>query len=378
MNNNIKRETDIYELLLEDTLYEIILDGEYYENYIIYTDYRNIKYRIFIHENLLGHNIKFYVDTTSTTNKLIVLSFAEDIPLCVLLEDNDHNENNMHNYIQTTEAKATTIAGDEDDTNDYDSFEYETITLIYDSSNNVYRDNLRTYKIYNKDSNRIKQIIRHFKVIKLNFGEPLPQNAKYCLYYKDTNKLYNWFTNNDDAINELNKYIAKYGDNLRYVIENTYIKELSQDPNLYVNNLYNDDGFSANNHYNNQILSFTKYYTVNEFKDKLYNDKIIATYSYANQITEDFVDGNSELNNIDYDLQNSNYFYIRFAPHPNIKDIQAKRVFQIRHIYTNYDDEEYLNILVQRSQMPIYNDNLFYSENKCNIVDNRLNLNMIN
>ena len=35
MNYNITKETEIYQLLLDDSLYDVILDGEHYTNYII-------------------------------------------------------------------------------------------------------------------------------------------------------------------------------------------------------------------------------------------------------------------------------------------------------------------------------------------------------
>ena len=152
MNNNIAKETEIYQLLLDDSLYDVILDGEHYTNYIIYTDYRGIKYRIFIHDNLLRHNIKFYVDTTSVKDKLIALSFAEDVPLYILYEDNDHNENNLGNYVVKTTSKIPDVVGDEDDSNDYEAFEYENILLKYNSLSNVYYEYIdgqyKTYKIY--------------------------------------------------------------------------------------------------------------------------------------------------------------------------------------------------------------------------------------
>lgn len=381
MNYNITKETEIYQLLLDDSLYDVILDGEHYTNYIIYTDYRGIKYRIFIHDNLLHHNIKFYVDTTSIKDKLIALSFAEDVPLYILYEDNDHDENNLGNYVVKTTSKIPDVVGDEDDSNDYEAFEYENILLKYNSLSNIYYEYIdgqyKTYKIYTKESTKINEIIRHFKVIKVRFYDYTDVINKYCLYFTGTNKLYNWYTSYNKAINAYNEYITKYGNNLYIVNEGLYIKDISQDPTQYGDKLYCIDGFSSNNMYKNATLQFNRYYTVNELKNKLYNENSIATYSYINKITEDNVETNDILNNIDYDLNNSDYFYIRFAPSPDMKYTQAKRVFQIRHIFTDYNDEEHLNILVQKSEMPIYNDNLIYSQNKCNIVDDRLNLNMI-
>ena len=374
MNNNITKETDIYQIIIEDNLNEIIIENEKYSNYIIYEDINNVKYRVFIHDNLIYNNIKFYIDSYTIDNKLIILSYSEDAPLYILYEDNDTDENN---YITETD-KIPDVVGDENDYNDYEAIEYESILLKYNSLRNEYVDiENKSYKIYNKENSTINSIVRHFKVIKSRFYDYSNVITKYCLYFKDNNKLYNWYKDYNSAMNEYDSYISKHGNILYLINEHIYINEISHDPNNYYTNLYYMNGIDVHNSYKDETVDFHIYHTVNELKTELENKMTLSTYNYINGINENNVNSIDMLNSIDYDLNNSNYFYIRFAPSPDMKYTQAKRVFQIRHMYTDNEDSSYLNILVQRSEIPVYNDNLIYSKNECNIVDDRLNLNII-
>ena len=377
MNNNINRENDIYQLLIDDKLYYLSIEGVHYNNYIIY-ERDGIIYRIYIHDNLLGNRIKFFIDSNDeyTNEQTIILAYKEDVPIFILEEESNIDEKHI-----TINNENIALIGDENndifENNDMLFFEYESITLEYDANNNAYRFGNNLYEIHRNAYEKLNGIIRHFKVIKKRFNGVTNNIIKYCLYNKTTNKLYNWFNSERKAIEAKNNYTSKYGDNLKLVVEHIKYKGLYQDPNFYGDKLYNDEGINTHNQFNDEPLNFGRYYSINEFKEHYNNYKAISISRYGNHIHSDFTNSDSFEYDIDYNLENSDYFYIRFAPKNEIKDIQAKRVFQIRHIYTDYNDEPYLNILVQKSEMPIYNDNFIYSETKCKEVDNELNLNMI-
>lgn len=363
--NNIAKETDIYEIICDD-FNEITVDGLHYSSYIIYTDYRGIIYKVFIHDNLIGNNIRFFIDNAATENKLILLSFAEDEPLFILLDNEQLND----------DSESSFVIGNENEEDIFDYIEYDTINLTYDSENNCYLSDLgNIYTIYDKERNGLSKIIRHFKVIKTKYDNPTKTITKYCLYLNDNNKLYKWFTNGDLANEAKIYYENVYGnDTIRLVIEHLNIDKLSQMP---IENIYNDEGYTTNNILKDNKLLFSTYYSIDELQEKLKNEKIIAKYSYTNNVTKDISEYNNFQNDIDdvintFNNGNSNYLYIRFAPSIDMKDIQAKRALRIRGIYTEFEDnEDLLNTAIAESQIPVFNDNLMYIENKCKYAGNR-------
>ena len=96
--NILQAEKDIYELLCNDDLYEFYIDNVHYAHYIIYTDNFGINYRVFIHDGLLFHNIEFFIESFDYTNKLILLAYEEDLPMLILLEDNENDSDKYGIY----------------------------------------------------------------------------------------------------------------------------------------------------------------------------------------------------------------------------------------------------------------------------------------
>ena len=355
MSTNILQvEKDIYELLCDDDLYEFYIDSIHYSHYIIYTDNLGINYRVFIHDGLLHNDIEFFVETFDNKNKLIILAYEKDLPMVILLEDNEYSSDEYNNYAFREVGKETEVIAPEDNTIEeldiYQEsidqiFNYDTVQLTYNSNENVYEDSLgNKYKIYNKDNSKINRIIRHYKLIQKNNE---------------------WYNNNVGKIQH--SFDIHFNDNTK---QSYCLFELSQNPNEY-NNLYQDTGFSAHNEHREEPLYFSRYYTQGELKTKLKNDAILASYSYANKINKDYTEDeefiaaiNECLNNYD----NTKNMYLRLAPSLDMRVSQYERALKINKIYVDHYGDEYIHQIAQNGQIPIFNDNLLYSESKYNYI----------
>lgn len=346
MNSNILQvEKDIYELLCNDDLYEFYIDNIHYAHYLIYTDNFGINYRVFIHDALLYNNIEFFVEAFDSKNKLIILAYEKDLPMVILLENNEYSIDEYSNYTFREVGKETEVFAPEDNTitelDIYQEsvnqiFNYDTVQLFYNSSENIYQDSLgKKYKIYNKDNSKINRIIRHYKLIQ-------KESVKEIVNIK--------FDNN----------ITK---------EYNLIK-LSQNPSNY-NNLYQDDGFSAHNEHRGDPLYFSRYYNQEELKNKLKNDALLASYSYANKINKDYTNDEEFIDAINECINNyetKKCMYLRLAPSLDMRVSQYERALKINKIYADYYNDDYIYQLAQNGQVPVFNDNLLYSESKYNYI----------
>ena len=347
-SNILQAEKDIYELLCSDDLYEFYIDNVHYAHYIIYTDNFGINYRVFIHDALLYNDIEFFVESFDTKNKLIILAYKKDLPMVILLEDNENSVDEYNNYVFREVGKETEVIAPENNTieeldiyQDYTDqiFNYDTVQLFYNSSENVYKDSLgNKYKIYNKDNSKINRIIRHYKLIQKTA----------------------------DKINKEINFIDK--SSIKPI--NYSIIEVSQKPNAY-NNLYQDEGFSAHNEHREEPLYFSRYYSQEDLKNKLKNDALLASYSYANKINKDYTEDEEFIEAIDEcvnNYDNTNNMYLRLAPSLDMRVSQYERALKINKIYTDYYNDDYIYQLAQNGQVPVFNDNLLYSESKYNYI----------
>lgn len=211
------------------------------------------------------------------------------------------------------------------------------------------------YKILKDEHNSLDKIIRHYKIIKKKINDEYSKNEydKSSFYVSDT-------------------------DNKTYIINsfNTYqVKEISQDPDNY-NNIYNDDGFNSINIYRDDKIEFNRYKSVEELQNKLDNDEISVNIDYVEDLNKSY----EELDNSDFGetIKNiiNNYndnLYIRFAPSKDIRKDQIKLILANRNTYTKYNDDEFINAIIENEKIPIFNDNLVYSESKCNYVNKQFN-----
>ena len=353
-SNILQAEKDIYELLCNDDLYEFYIDSVHYAHYIIYTDNFGINYRVFIHDALLYNNIEFFVESFDTKNKLIILAYEKNLPMVILLEDNEYSADEYNNYEFREVGKETEVIAPENNTieeldiyqNSTDQiFNYDTVQLTYNSSENVYKDSLgKKYKIYNKDNSKINRIIRHYKLIQKN------------------NEWYN-----TEIGKASHSFIVSFIDNTKVPY---CLIEVSQNPNAY-NNLYQDDGFSAHNKHREDPLYFSRYYSQEDLKNKLKNDALLASYSYANKINKDYTEDEEFIGAINECLNNynnTNNMYLRLAPSLDMRVSQYERALKINKIYTDYYNDDYIYQLAQNGQVPVFNDNLLYSESKYNYI----------
>ena len=60
--------------------------------------------------------------------------------------------------------------------------------------------------------------------------------------------------------------------------------------------------------------------------------------------------------------------YIRLAPSIDMRVSQYERVLKINRIYESYFDDDYVYHIAQHGEIPIFNDNLLYSESKYNYI----------
>ena len=128
--------------------------------------------------------------------------------------------------------------------------------------------------------------------------------------------------------------------------------------------------------YRDEKLEFHRYGSVEDLQNELENNSIDANIDYVEDLNKSY----NEYENSDFgesirnviDNYNDN-LYIRFAPHPNIKDDQIKLLLADRNIYTKYNDDEFVEAIIEGEKIPTFNDNLVYSESKCNYVNAKYN-----
>lgn len=342
----IKAENDIYELLYNDNLYEFTIDNLHYANYIIYTDNFGINYRIFIHDALLYNDIEFFIETFDYQNKLIILAYEKDLPMIVLLEDNENSADKYNNYIFKEVGKHTEALCTEDDSENQ-LFNYDTIQLSYNSQKNIYEDiNHNEYKIFTKGNSKINKIIRHYKLIQKSV---------------DNDK-------QDQIVNFNDESLIRYS-----------IIQLSQNPENF-SNVYQDEGFLSHNEHRDESIYFSRYKSIEELKSKLENDAILASYSYANTINRDYFNDKEfteAINNCVNNYLQSGHMYIRLAPSIDKRIRQYERLLKINRIYTDYYNDDFIYSLAQKGEIPIFNDNLLYSESKYNYIKDNIESNKI-
>ena len=112
-------------------------------------------------------------------------------------------------------------------------------------------------------------------------------------------------------------------------------------------------------------------YTLEELKKKLINDALLASYRYANQLNKDYAQDKEfieAINNCVTNYNDNNYMYIRLAPSIDMRVSQYERVLKINRIYESYFDDDYVYHIAQHGEIPIFNDNLLYSESKYNYI----------
>jgi len=199
--------------------------------------------------------------------------------------------------------------------------------------NNITREK-DIYQLF--DSDDINKIIRHYKVIKKR--------------------------NNDNSN--------------RYVLEQKF--------ESYNDNIYNDTGISIKNNFrdNNEIgghsifdiLNSEKYDSIDKLKNKLesLNQDVIREYknniNLNDTLEESFTE---EIDNIinSFDNDSKDYLYIRFAPNESQKYEQIERAFQIHNVSELYDKRKDNHYAFE--EIPVYNDNLIYSNKKCKYVEDK-------
>ena len=336
--NNITREKDIYQVLINANSNYILND---YHKYIIFT-YNNVIYDVFISDNIWRHHIQFLIDTNDTTEHQTIL-------LADLLSNNEYGD-------------ALKIS----------------MRFVSNSEYGKYIDNDNNeYPVHIKENTYIDKLIRHYKVIQKRITNDNTISKKIYLYYSSNNVLYNTFNDIGEARQAQLILKNNHNENTYIIIENH--KEcnnynLEQKIESYNDNYYNDNGFELHNDFKNDIIFFDKYYSIVELQDKIINETNKATIKYRNNIIiNDTIDSSftEQIDNMIYYFNRGlkNYLYIRFAPSLEQKYNQAKRVFQIRNIFT--DNDNLLESLVYESEIPVYNDNLIYLSNKCKYVEDK-------
>ena len=377
--NILQAEKDIYELLCNDDLYEFYIDNVHYAHYIIYTDNFGINYRVFIHDGLINHNIEFFVESFDYTNKLILLAYEEDLPMLILLEDNENDSDKYGIYTFREVGKETEAVAPENNTIDEINintestdqiFNFDTVKLTYDATDNVYKDDVgNIYKIYNKDNSKINNIIRHYKLIQKNNtwynSEQERVNHSKLIHFNDN-------TSNTYCLINISQNPLEYDDDINPYNWTDEEREFYNNHGYYQkNSFYQDNGFLAHNKHRDNPLYFSRYYSLEELKKKLINDTLLASYSYANQINKDYAQDEEfieAINNCVTNYNSNNYMYIRLAPSIDMRISQYERVLKINRIYESYSDDDYVYQIAQNGEIPIFNDNLLYSESKYNYI----------
>lgn len=370
MNSKIKPNDDIYEILFDKNFYNIIIDNIEYSNYIIYKDSVGVEYKVFIHDSLLYNNIEFFVDKNSSDNRFIIIAYKENMPTYILLENNYDNDNVANNYIISSVGSLAQLLSDEsssddileyddeneefkDSNNNYPLLSYETIRLIYNDEYQTYDNpeilddfgNPKRYKIYNKENSQPTRIVRHYKVIKVN---------KNVI---DTN-LYNGI-----------KYIEQNPEN-------------NSDLYHYEDNMYQDKSIYPINEEKNKVINKIKYKSFEEFTKNIDDLNMLAKYSYVTKVTSEYSDVNSFKDDIDEvinkyndeEYNSINSIYIRLAPSLDEKEFQVNRALDIKGISLDIvnNKSEYAKNKIKESDLPIWNDNLFYSEHKYDYIRDNL------
>lgn len=215
-------------------------------------------------------------------------------------------------------------------------------------------------------SDNFDKIIRHFKVIKRS-----------------------------DYNNKVDK-IDKYDDNQNFVGNAyKYNDKLSQDYDKYTNyiivepfELYNkykdypklttecEEIIDEDNHDNDKPISFggKHYSSITEIKEKIDNLTENAINSYVDEIMNDETFNSEEANemqNIDNVILNFEHLknlYIRMAPEKNKKEELIKRILTFNNIGMDLD-------LALNDGIPVFNDNIIYSNKKYNMIHNKLSEN---
>lgn len=377
--NILQAEKDIYELLCNDDLYEFYIDNVHYAHYIIYTDNFGINYRVFIHDGLLFHNIEFFIESFDYTNKLILLAYEEDLPMLILLEDNENDSDKYGIYTFREVGKETEAVAPENNTIDEINintestdqiFNFDTVKLTYDATDNVYKDAVgNIYNIYNKDNSKINNIIRHYKLIQKNNtwydSEQERINHSKLIHFNDN-------TSNTYCLINISQNPLAYDAEINPNNWTTEEREFYNNHGYYQkNSFYQDNGFLAHNKHRDESLYFSRYYSLEELKKKLINDALLASYSYANQINKDYAQDKEfieAINNCVTNYNDNNYMYIRLAPSIDMRVSQYERVLKINRIYESYFDDDYVYHIAQHGEIPIFNDNLLYSESKYNYI----------
>lgn len=218
---------------------------------------------------------------------------------------------------------------------------------------------------YNSSDN-FDKIIRHFKVIKRS-----------------------------DYNNKVDK-IDKYDDNQNFIGNAyKYNDKLSQDYDEYTNyiivepfELYNkykdypklttecEEIINEDNHDNDKPISFVgkHYSSITEIKEKIDNLTENAINSYVDEIMNDETFNSAEANemqNIDSVIINYEFFknlYIRMAPEKSKKEELIKRILTFNNIGMDLD-------LALNDGIPVFNDNIIYSNKKYNMIHNKLSEN---
>jgi hypothetical protein len=360
MNENLAQSSDIYEILFNENLNGLIINDKHYSNHILYKD--NIK--VYIQNELLEsiinreyNYIKFIIKNSS---KFIVLGFKSDMPSYVLTDDEKENlDTYSYNILN----------------NDNENTQYKIVQLSYNYNDELFTDGNETYKIINNNYENSKTLIRHFKIIQININNldsnPIEPIKKYFVYENNSNKLIGCFNSKEAQTLCINIQTQK-GYNVHGVTENIYIKELSQNPNdnKYSDKKYEDESISIMNNYQNNALTFSKYYSILDLQNYIKDQSNISIYNYLDDINTNFENDEEFVNDI-RNLVNNDNIYIRFAPVDSVKKYQNLRAFNLNNIY-KYDNN-LMETFAENSGMPIFNDNLFYSKNKCITVQNIIN-----
>ena len=240
--------------------------------------------------------------------------------------------------------------------------------------NNITREK-DIYQILTSNNSQIGKLIRHYKIIqKRNNGDDT-ENKKYYLYYSANNVLCKIFDNIEDA--QSYQSMLKINNNEKtYIVtknSNNYI--LEQNIGSYNDNLYNDIENTLKNEYRDNAISFDKYNSIDDLQNKLIEEANNAIESYVNDINiHDTLDSSTgEIDNVinSFNDESKDYLYIRFAPSTDQSDTQIKRAFQIHNVSELYDNKINGDDHYAFKEIPVYNDNLIYSNKKCKYVEDK-------
>lgn len=426
--SKLKPAKDIYEICFDNSLYNIEIDGIEYSKYIVYTDVLGVNYKVFIHDNLINEksNIEFFIDNSNTNNRLILLAYEEDLPMYILTENNNDQDNIANHYTIRSVGTLTELLSDEslnipnealigatepvgetgetgetgtneeieidlnvndvlsydsehndfiDDIGNYPLLNYETVKLFYnkylDEENNEIDEGnyclldenenertinsivLQTYDILSAENSKPRKIIRHYKIIKKQHNI----NNTRRIYSKPEDIYF------DYNIKEINQNPVDYG----YDVENPN--------NLFVSdnaNIYNDEGLYNKNIYKDENIKRIKYKSIEEFQKNIDDLTKLAKYSFINDISKNYKNDEtfiSNINDVINNFENTNYLYVRFAPSLEQKDYQIRRMLNLKDIHLDNDDnKDYVDNLIKNAHIPIWNDNILYSESKCDYV----------